>query len=224
MVFELTENAWQVDLTGVNAYLLDDGGTLTLVDGGTPWGISKLMREIEETEYTLNSIDRVLLTHYDIDHVGGLIRLGIEAPVYVGMPDGAFLTGQQKPPLTNSKGALQRALRPFMRGHDLSIEPVEDGDEIGSFTAYHTPGHTPGHMAYMSESLSLGFVGDSIIERRGELIPSPWYLSYDSRQAKESILDLADRQPAVETIGFGHGVPFLKNGSVRLAELGQSIA
>ncbi|MFC7190266.1 MBL fold metallo-hydrolase [Halocatena marina] len=161
------------------------------------------MREIEETEYTLNSIDRVLLTHYDIDHVGGLIRLGIEAPVYVGMPDGAFLTGQRKPPLTNSKGALQRALRPFMRGHDLSIEPVEDGDEIGSFTAYHTPGHTPGHIAYMSESLSLGFVGDLIIERRGNssrhrgisaTIPDKpkrvfWISPIGSQQSKRSASD-----------------------------------
>lgn len=223
MGFELTENAWQLDLTGVNAYLLDDDGTLTLIDGGTPWGVSKLVREIEETGYALGDIERVLLTHYDIDHVGGLVRLGISAPVYVGMPDGAFLTGRQQPPLTNSKGALQRVLGPFMRGHDLSIEVVEDGDEIGSFTAYHTPGHTPGHMAYLSESHSLGFVGDLILERGGELVPSPWYLSYDSEQVTESILDLSDRQPAIETIGFGHGVPFLRDGSVRLAELGQSI-
>lgn len=224
MVLELTENAWQVDFPGVNAYLLDDDGTLTLVDGGTPWGVSKLAREIEETEYALTDIERILLTHYDIDHVGGLVRLGIDAPVYVGMPDGAFLTGRKQPPLTNPKGILQRVLGPFMRGHDLSIEAVEDGDEIGSFTAYHTPGHTPGHMAYLSESLSLGFVGDLIIEREGELVPSPWYLSYDAKRVTESIRDLADRQPAIETIGFGHGVPFLKDGSVRLAELSQSMA
>lgn len=217
-------SAWQLDLTGVNAYLVDDEGTLTLVDTGTPWGVSTLVREIEETGHALTDIDRVLLTHYDIDHVGGLVRLELDVPVYAGMPDRAFLTGRRRPPLSTPKGVLHRVLGPFLRDRNLSIEAVEDGDEIGSFRAYHTPGHTPGHMAYLSESLSIGFIGDLVIERKGEMIPSPWYLSYDADQVTESILDLADRQPPIETLGFGHGVPFLKNGSVRLAELGRSVA
>lgn len=239
MVFELTAaerskapratgrspaTAWQLDLTGVNAYLVDDEGALTLVDTGTPWGVSTLVREIEETGHALADIDRVLLTHYDIDHVGGLVRLGLDVPVYAGEPDRGFLTGRRRPPLSSPKGALHCVLGPFLRERSHPIEAVEDGDKIGSFRAYHTPGHTPGHMAYLSESLSIGFVGDLIIERKGELIPSPWYLSYDTDQVTESILDLADRQPPIETIGFGHGVPFLKNGSVRLAELGRSVA
>lgn len=223
MVFELTESVWQLELNSVNAYLVSDNGTLTLIDSGTPWDVSTLVGAIEGTDYAISDVDRVLLTHYDIDHVGGLVRLGIDVPVYIGSPDATFFDGRRQPPLTNSKGVLHRMLGPFMRGNDLSIEIVEDGDEIGSFTAYHTPGHTPGHMAYLSESLSLGFVGDLVFERGGELTPSPWYVSYDMDTVKESIHDLTDRQPAIETIGFGHGVPFLRDGSTRLAELGQSM-
>lgn len=215
--------AWQLDLTGVNAYLVDDCGTVTLVDTGTPWGVSTLLDEIEATGHALSDIDRVLLTHYDIDHVGGLGRLGLDVPVYAGMPDGGFLTGIHRPPLA-AKGLLHRVLGPFFRDRSLTIEAVEDGDVIGSFTAYHTPGHTPGHMAYLSESLSIGFVGDLIIERNGEMKPSPWFLSYDSEQVTDSILELADRQPPIEVVCFGHGVPFLKNGSVRVAEFAQSMA
>lgn len=224
MVFELTANAWQLELGIVNAYLVNDSDTVTLIDSGTPWDVSRLMGAIEETDYGIRDIDRVILTHYDIDHVGGLVRLGIDVPVYIGAPDATFFDGRRQPPLTNPKGIFHRTLRPLMRGNDLSIEVVEDGDEIGSFTAYHTPGHTPGHMAYLSESLSLGFLGDLVIERGGELVPSPWYISYDTDQVKESIHDLAERQPAIETIGFGHGVPFLRDGSTRLKKLGQSIA
>ncbi len=238
MVFELTETerseapqaagrssatAWQLDLIGVNAFLVADG-TVTLVDTGTPWGVSRLVREIERTGHAVSDIDRVLLTHYDIDHVGGLGGLDLDVPVYLGMPDRGFLTGRERPSLSTPKGVLHRVVGPFLRDRDRVIETVEDGDEIGSFTAYHTPGHTPGHMAYLSESLSIGFLGDLVIERKGELVPSPWYLSYDADQVADSIHDLADRQPPVETVGVGHGVPFLKNGSVRLAELGRSIA
>jgi glyoxylase-like metal-dependent hydrolase (beta-lactamase superfamily II) len=224
MVFELTENVWQLELATVNAYLVNDAGTLTLVDAGLPWDVSTLVNAIEGTDYGVSDIDRVLLTHYDIDHVGGLVRLGLDVPVYIGAPDATFFDGRRQPPLTNSKGILHRTLGPFMRGNDLSIKVVEDGDEMGSFTAYHTPGHTPGHMAYLSETLSIGFVGDLVLERGGELVPSPWYISYDSGKVSESIHDLVDRQPAIETIGFGHGVPFLRDGSDRLAELGRSIA
>lgn len=224
MAIKLTENVWQMELSGVNAYLVNDAGTLTLVDAGNPWDASKLVSAIEETAYTVTDIERVLLTHYDPDHVGGLVRLTFDGPVYIGAPDAAYLSGRRQPPLTNSKGIFQRVAGPFMRGNDLSVETVEDGDKVGSFTAYHTPGHTPGHMTYLSESLSVGFVGDLVMERGGELTPSPWYLSYDSEQVKESIHDFADQQPAIETIGFGHGVPFLRDGSVRLAELGRSIA
>jgi glyoxylase-like metal-dependent hydrolase (beta-lactamase superfamily II) len=224
MAIELTENAWQLELSGVNAYLIDDNGTLTLIDAGNPWDVSKIVNAFEGTGYGTTDIERVLLTHYDPDHVGGLVRFDFDGSVYIGAPDAAFFSGRRRPPLTNSKGVFQRVIGPFMRGDNLSVEVVEDGDEIGSFTAYHTPGHTPGHMAYLSESLSLGFVGDLIMESGGELTPSPWYLSYDFGQVKESITDLTDRQPAIETIGFGHGVPFLRDGSIRIAELGQSIA
>lgn len=215
--------AWQLDLCGVNAYLVDDEGTLTLVDTGTPWDSSTLAHEIERTDHTVAEVDRVLLTHYDIDHVGGLGAVDPEVPVYLGMPDRGYLTGRRRPPLSTPKGVLHRVVGPFLRDRDRSIETVEDGDEIGSFRAYHTPGHTPGHMAYLSESLSIGFLGDLVLERKGELVPSPWYLSYDTDQVADSIHDLADRQPPIETIGVGHGVPYLKNGSVRLAELGRSI-
>jgi hypothetical protein len=48
-------------------------------------------------------------------------------------------------------------------------------------------------------------------------------ISEDTEAVRESIHDLADREPAVEVLGMGHGVPFLRDGSVRLARLGQAI-
>lgn len=221
MATELDDGVWQLGLRGVNAYLVEDD-VLTLVDGGTPLDASRIAANVEETGHHVSDVGRVLVTHFDVDHVGALSRLDLDAPIHLGAEDVPLFTGAGKPPLRNHKGLLQRALRPVVRAPE-SIQPVADGDELGSFVAYHTPGHTPGHTAYVSDELSAAFVGDLVIERDGRLHASPWYLSYDREEVRESIHDLADRAPAVEILAPGHGTPFVREGSVRLAELGERL-
>lgn len=222
MVTELREGVWQIDCGSVNAYLADDD-ELTLIDAGTPRDVGTIRTAIEEAGFSARDVGRVLITHFDVDHVGSLSKLGIDAPVYVGAGDVGFLVGDEKPPMGNGKGMLQRALRLLVSAPTTEVRTVADGDTIGSFTAYHTPGHTPGHTAYVSEELNAAFVGDLVLESDGELRASPWYLSYDTDRVHDSIHYLADREPAVEVLAMGHGTPFIRDGSVRLAELGERI-
>lgn len=222
MLTELRDGVWQIDCTGVNVYLVDDD-VPTLVDAGTPIDGDTIRAAIEEAGFAVRDVGRLLLTHFDLDHVGAIGRIGLDAPVYVGAGDAGFLVGDEKPPLGYKKGAFQRVLRHLARGRPDEVVTVSDGDEIGSFTAYHTPGHTPGHVAYVSEERSAAFVGDLVLESGGELSASPWYLSYDTDRVADSIHDLADRAPAVEVLAMGHGTPFVRDGSVRLAELGERI-
>lgn len=224
MVTALGDDVWWYDLRGVNAYLVDDGGTLTLVDAGNPWDSRTLILGIEDAGYTLQDLDRILLTHYDFDHVGSLGRLpGLDATVYVGEADAPLVTGDRRAPLTNHKGLLQTVLGPVLKPPDMPVETVTDGDEIGSFTAYHTPGHTPGHVAYVSEPLSAAFLGDLVVESDGQLRASPWLMSYDAAQVTASVHGLVDRAPSFEIAGMGHGVPFRRNGSERLAQLAKTL-
>jgi glyoxylase-like metal-dependent hydrolase (beta-lactamase superfamily II) len=225
MVTQLRDGVWQVELSGVNAYLADDGGTLTLVDGGTPIDGARLRTAVELAGYHLTEVERVLVTHYDVDHVGALAGIlgDTGAEWYMGAADAPFLMRREKPPFLHHKGALQRVLGPFARKPASEPTLVADGDEVGSFVAYHTPGHTPGHTAFVSDELDAAFVGDLVMERDGRLEPSPWVLSYDTDTVRESIHDFADRAPAVDVLGMGHGTPFVRSGSVRLAELGERI-
>ena len=225
MVTQLRDGVWQVELSGVNAYLADDGGTLTLVDGGTPIDGGRLRTAVELAGYHLTDLERVLVTHYDVDHVGSLAGVIADTGTewYMGAADAPFLQGREKPPFLHHKGAFQRLTGPFARRPETAPTLVADGDEIGSFVAYHTPGHTPGHTAFVSYDLDAAFVGDLVIERNGRLEPSPWILSYDTDTVRESIHDFADRAPAVDVLAMGHGVPFVRSGSVRLAELGERI-
>jgi glyoxylase-like metal-dependent hydrolase (beta-lactamase superfamily II) len=225
MLKHLRGDVWQIDCGGVNAYLADDDGALTLIDAGTPRDGDRIRTAIGEAGYDVQDIERVLITHYDVDHVGALAGLveASDATVYMGAADAPFLMGKEKPPGLTRKGAFQRIAGLLVSRLDHDPELVADGDEIGSFLAYHTPGHTPGHTAFVSDDLDAAFVGDLVFEDEGQLDPSPWYLSYDTNTVRESIHDLADRAPAVDVLAMGHGVPFVRDGSIRLAELGERI-
>lgn len=223
MATELADGLWWFDLGGVNAYLAVDDGELTLVDAGTPFDSGDIARGVSDAGYSINDIDRVLVTHFDFDHVGALSRLPIDAPIYIGAADAPVLTGTGTPDWRNHKGALQRVAASFVSSPHNSIHPVEDGAEIGSFTAYTTPGHSPGHIVYVSDDLKVAFFGDLVQESHGKLNPSSWAISYDTDVVRDSIVSLAERAPDFEVAAMGHGVPFIRDGSERLRELAETL-
>lgn len=220
MLTELCEGVWWFDCRGVNAFLVDDGDDVTLVDTGTPFGAARIEAAIGQAGVARADVDRILLTHYDFDHVGAAATLGIDAPIYVGHDDADYLTGDRRPSLTGVKPLLQLVSGPIVRDVPAErVRRVDDGDEIGGFTAVHTPGHTPGHTAYVHEDLAAAFVGDAVVERGGSLRPSPWFLSYDVAAVEESVRDLAARAADVETVAMGHGTPFARKGGDRLRDV-----
>ncbi|WP_224447202.1 MBL fold metallo-hydrolase [Haloprofundus salilacus] len=220
-----SDTTWRVPLRGVNAYLVDAEG-LTLVDAGTPMDAARLCEYVERAGYSLAEVERVLLTHYDIDHVGalaGLAEMGLDAPVYASEPDASFLLGEAKPPLGNHKGALQRALGAFVDAPDLSVERIVDGDAVGPFVAYRTPGHTPGHTSFVHREYGLALVGDLVRGDDGRFGRLPSALAYDADRNDESIRQLADHLDGVEVVGMGHGDPVRSDGGRRFREFAESL-
>ncbi|WP_435155205.1 MBL fold metallo-hydrolase [Haladaptatus sp. DFWS20] len=223
MATELADGLWWFELGSVNAFLADDDGELTLVDAGTPFDSGDIARGVSDAGYSINDIDRVLVTHYDFDHVGALSRLPIDAPVFVGKADAPVLSGTKAPNWRNHKGALQRVAGSLVSAPKNELYSVEDSDEIGSFTAYTTPGHSPGHIVYVSDTLDVAFLGDLVQESHGELKASSWVISYDTDAVRDSIVSLAERAPDFEVAAMGHGVPFIRGGSERLRELAETL-
>ncbi|KZN26207.1 MBL fold metallo-hydrolase [Haladaptatus sp. R4] len=228
MARQLAPCVWLLELgipvVGANAFLVDDGtatrdGAVTLVDAGLPW--IGLRRELGDAGFRVADIDRVLITHYDIDHVGGLRDLpDLDAPVFVGRRDADLLAGIYDPPLFHHKGAFHRFVRRFVSiPSRLDVRSVDDGTRIGGFTAHHTPGHNPGHTAYVHDELGVGFLGDLVWERGGSLTPPEWWDSYDTRQIKRSIRRFAGTVPPLELLCMGHGQPILRDGSEALSRL-----
>jgi glyoxylase-like metal-dependent hydrolase (beta-lactamase superfamily II) len=222
MARQLAFGVWMLELAvpvvGANAFLVDDG-EVTLVDAGLPrFG---LRRELRDAGYDADDIDRVLVTHYDIDHVGGLRDLFVrDGPVFVGERDADLLAGTYDPPLFHHKGAFHRLARQVVSiPSRFDVRPVSNGTRVGGFTAYHTPGHNPGHTAYVHEEFGLGVLGDLVWERDGVLTPPEWWDSYDTGEIKDSIRAFAASVPPLDLLCMGHGTPILRGGSDALASL-----
>lgn len=233
----LLELGWAAPL-GANAYLIDDGidpetgerressessedsdGTVTLIDAGPRYSRRSLREELDAAGYTPSDIDRVLLTHYDLDHTGGLDTVSFDCPIYLGEHDIALIEGEWSLPLAHHKGLFHRfARRVFPLPEGIDLRSVRDGDSIGRFTAYHTPGHNPGHMTYIHDA-GVAFLGDLVWESDGELTTPFWGDSYDMRQLHESVKKLARRCPSFDLVCIGHGTPFTEEGSDRLQAL-----
>lgn len=103
-------------------------------------------------------IEKLLLTHGHIDHVGGTAalarRLGV--PVEGPQRDDAFWLDQ-----------LPEQCRMFGFPDTPALQPdrwLEEGDTVTvgglALDVLHTPGHTPGHVCFIHRPSKLAIVGD----------------------------------------------------------------
>jgi glyoxylase-like metal-dependent hydrolase (beta-lactamase superfamily II) len=221
MATELADGVWRIACKGVNVYLRADD-EVVLVDAGTPLDAGTIRSGVTDAGQDLGDVDRVLVTHFDLDHVGALWRLddALDATVHMPDPDASYLTRTASPPW-NQKGTMQRALRPFTRPPDLPVEVVADGDEVAGLTAHRTPGHTPGHTVYADEEV--GFLGDLVFGDGETYEPSPWYVSYDADRVEQSIRELAGTDPEFAVGCQGHGDPLPTGGSAALSALAERL-
>lgn len=104
------------------------------------------------------TLEKIVLTHGHLDHVGGTPELlsEINVPVIGPHIDDAFwLQGL----MNQSQMFGFPPIDPFE-----PTEWLQEGDEIEfgeeSLAVIHTPGHTPGHVILFSQSANIAFVGD----------------------------------------------------------------
>jgi glyoxylase-like metal-dependent hydrolase (beta-lactamase superfamily II) len=225
MAREIVDGVWLLEVAwpepiGANAYLVDDG-EVTLVDAGVPIPRRSLAGEISDAGYALSEIDRVLLTHYDIDHVGGLARIDLDVPVYLGALDLRLLRRAWSPPWRHHKGLFHRLARRVYSLSSSDLRPISDGDRIGGFRAFHTPGHNPGHTVFFHPGSKTALLGDLVWSTGEGFVAPPWIDSYDTARIVESITRIADHH--FETACIGHGPPFSTGGAELIRDLAEEL-
>ena len=124
-----------------------DLGELILIDSGAGWSVDQIVRNIQKVGLDPNGLERILLTHCHIDHIGGApeLRRRFGAKIYIHQLDA--------PPLESGDPTLTAATwykTSFPPSQvDVRLQYPKETLQIGHerITCVHTPGHTPGSVS-----------------------------------------------------------------------------
>jgi glyoxylase-like metal-dependent hydrolase (beta-lactamase superfamily II) len=160
----------------VNAYLVDDGGEVTVIDAGMPGLYAALPAELAAMGRTVADVRALVLTHGHSDHIGFAERLRRDrgVPVWVEEADAALARGEVPNPsrglgparILPLLGFVWFAIRNGGLGRPAVVEVSTFGDGAtldvpGSPRVILVPGHTPGSAALHLPDLDALFVGDA---------------------------------------------------------------
>jgi glyoxylase-like metal-dependent hydrolase (beta-lactamase superfamily II) len=119
----------------VNAYLVEDGGEITIVDAGAPGYWSALPAELATMGRTLDHVRAVVLTHAHTDHIGFAERIRRERGVPVQVhADDVPLTRRPAFPKWNGSLNLVAAVRFLafaLRNGMVRVPPILEVSTFG---------------------------------------------------------------------------------------------
>ncbi|MHA1265135.1 MAG: MBL fold metallo-hydrolase [Candidatus Helarchaeota archaeon] len=191
-----------------NMYLIIEGNeNLNLIDTGTGLNVTQTIKDIS-SQFDINKLKRIILTHCHIDHAGGLHRLAkkfspevcvfeVEAP-YIEMGDNivtvASFFGVDFP---------QTKVDVYLENENIL--------EVGrfKFSIFCMPGHTHGSVIYYEPKLKILISGD-VVFPQGSFGRTDFPTGNGS-QLVESLGKIAEMD--VEMLFAGHMAPIMKNAN-----------
>lgn len=176
-----------------NCYIVEDGISqkALVIDPGAEFEV--IWRRIHQLKL---SVDKIVLTHAHIDHVGAVRQLAKQtrAPIYMSRED--------HPLLLDSYHKLDSGKE--IQAGDRNTFFLKDGDEIENgevrLKVIPTPGHTPGGICLLSDGVL--FTGDTLFNGSIGRTDFP-YASLN--QLMESIIQRILPLPDNTKIHPGHG-------------------
>lgn len=213
-----------------NAYLLDMGDGLVLVDTGIPGRAPALEREIVKAQRVVGTdLRAIAITHAHVDHAGSLAAIAAtrDVPVAIGAADAPTILAGGIPPAPVPTGPIGQVMARFAPRFELEASRVDvrlaDGDPVPGaprLRAIHTPGHTPGHTSFLwPEHGGVLFAGDVAVHLLG-LRES--FVHADRAQARRTLARLAELD--FEVAVFGHGPPIRGRAVARIRTLAERLA
>jgi len=220
----------------IHPTLIVDDETVILADSGYPGQLTPVREAMQQVGVPFERLTQVILTHHDIDHIGGLREILGELPgrvrVLAHAEEKAYIDGSKRPlklaKMEANLEALPEAMKgfypTFKRAFENATVPVDetltDGDEIplcGGIRVIFTPGHTLGHISlYARESKTL-IAGDALCVEDGMLNIAPAANNYDLELCKRSMQTLANYD--IETVFCYHGGLYQERPNQRIAAL-----
>jgi hydroxyacylglutathione hydrolase len=174
-------------------FLVDIEGP-TLIDAGLPDTTETLFEAIDKIGI---EPERVVITHDDVDHAGGLEAVRDCYPARTFVPAGADVEDA------------------------LVDERYGDGDEIGPFEAVYTPGHASEHYVLGAEEDDFAVLGDAVFGADARGLPEGYFVlptaffSADLAAADETLERLLEYEFDAGLVF--HGSSVLSDASDKLA-------
>ena len=214
--------------SSVNAFVVNTGDKLILIDAGTVPGfapsLGRLAGRLAAAGFQPDQFDMVLTTHLHPDHIGamtdGAAARFTKAELVVAEPELKFWTDE---------GIASRApkdFQPFFKMAQGAAAPyakvtrtfAKDGEVTKGITSLALPGHTPGHTGYMisSGADSLLIWGDIVHAPALQFARPDWAIGFDNDPAQGIVTRKAifDRVSADKILVAGMHLDFPAFGHV----------
>lgn len=197
MIHQILDKIYKIELPipfplkTMNVYFIDDSPR-TLVDAGikTEASFETLKKGLEAIGFSLNSIERILITHGHIDHYGQAKRLSSlsGAPIYIHSKEYGRIRsfihslGHLKSILLRNgapEALVNQAIQYIESAQSMadSLDEaffLDDGDSIlfksMTWKTIHCPGHAPGLICFYWPEKKILFTGDHLLK---EITPNP---------------------------------------------------
>ena len=218
--------------TAVNAYLINTGSHLVLVDAGAAKlfgpSLGYVLQNMKAAGYEPGQVDTVVITHLHGDHIGGLNDASgqpvfTKAKVFVAQADSDFWLSQKV------ADAAPKEVQPFFKMARDTAAPYLATGQWTTFTtgsmlvpgiqAVMANGHTPGHTAYAveSEGQKLLIWGDLVHAHAVQFAKPGVSIEFDidQKQAIATRRSIFKAMAASKSLVAGMHLPFPGIGHVR---------
>lgn len=216
--------------------LIKDKDTMILVDTGYPNQLMQIQESFNTANLSFSELNKIILTHQDIDHVGGLPSILKESTqkleILTHEIEKEYIEGEKYPvklaalearldSLPEQMKKIQEALKGFYSNLHVKIDrTLSDGEELpylGGIIVIFTPGHTPGHIClYLKQSKTL-IAGDALAVENGALVTASSSINFNNSLYIDSLRKLSNYD--IETVICYHGGLYKGNVSKQIIEL-----
>lgn len=223
--------------TSINAFLVNTGNSLVLVDSGAAscFGahLGSILSNLKASGYKPEQVDTILLTHLHPDHVCGISQNGVanfpNATVYVSEDEANYwLNPKQVDKLPKEKQAgylgtvekIKQAIAPYQA--KKRFKTYQLGDQVQGFKVINTAGHTPGHFSYelKTKDETVVFIGDIVHSHTVQFDKPETAIEYDidpKKAVQTRLQQFADYAKSGVTVAAPH-LPFPGIGHIYSAD------
>jgi glyoxylase-like metal-dependent hydrolase (beta-lactamase superfamily II) len=210
---EIIQNVHHIPDVIANPYLIIDSDGLTLIDSGIPGSEKKILKYMAGLGYGATDLKRILITHADFDHIGGLASLVKTSGARVfssRIEADAIAVGRssrQLKPENPLRKVIYAIANRYVKTRPVQVDDFLVGgqmlDILGGLQVVDTPGHTPGHLSFYAPTTGILFAGDSVVSDDNRLYRSVKDNTWDHAKAIESVRKQAALGASIVCPGHG---------------------